>query len=400
MKILVLNCGSSSLKFQFVDPESGEAIHKGAFEEIGFAHSFYSIFMNGGPEDQAKFPMKTHLDAVKKLFELLGEDAKQVSAIGHRVVHGGEKYRESTVATEAILTDLEKISEFAPLHNPANISGVRACMKILPDIKNVLVFDTAFHNTLPQSSFLYAIPVEDYENFGIRRYGFHGTSYSYVAKKAAQMYGKTLEDLKIVIAHVGNGASMCAIDGGKSIDTSMGMTPLEGLVMGTRSGDIDAGAVAYLGKKRGLNMDETIDYLNKKCGLGSMAGTGGSDVRMAMAAMRDGSAQARVALDVYIHRLVKYFGAYVAVLGGVDAIVWTGGVGTNNNFIRSRVMEKLKFLGAEIDEDENKKLHGSEGGKNLTAEISKPGSRVRTFAICTNEELEIALQTRRQLGRY
>lgn len=305
------------------------------------------------------------------MFKELGSKTNDVRAIGHRVVHGGEKYRESIIATEEVLRDVESVSSFAPLHNPANLLGVRACMEILPNVPNVLVFDTAFHSTIPAHAYLYAIPLSDYQEHGIRRYGFHGTSYSYVAKKTVELYNERknknikLTDLRMVIMHLGNGASICAVDKGKSIDTSMGMTPLEGLVMGTRSGDIDVGAVAYLASVKDWSIEQTLAYLNNDCGIKGLGGTG-SDMRKLIAEM-DKSEQAKVAFDAYIHRLVKYLGGYIAIMGGVDAIVFTGGVGTNQAIVRERVMEYFKYL----------------------------ATPPQVFVIPTNEELEIATETKK-----
>jgi len=358
---------------------------KGTFEEVGQSHSFYEVVIRGN-EVKEKFAMPTHTVAVKKLFELLGDDVKKVGAIGHRVVHGGEKYKESIIATSEVLAGVESVSHFAPLHNPANLSGVRACMEVLPNVPNVLVFDTSFHSGMPAKSFLYAIPTEDYEKHGIRRYGFHGTSYSFVSKKVAEMMGKDIKNLKMVVAHIGNGASICAIDGGKSIDTSMGLTPLEGLVMGSRSGDIDPGAVAQIAKIKGFSIEETIKYLNGSSGLKGMGGTGSSDMRTVVA-KKDECQNARNAIDVFVHRVKKYIGAYTAILGGVDALVLTGGVGTNDNYVRGEILSGLEFMGVQIDWTTNTEL-----GKGKTAELSAKESKVRTFVVNTNEELEIAKQ--------
>ena len=394
MKILVLNCGSSTLKYQLIDMKTKEAVTKGVFEEIGQSHSFYRYESNGKETEDIPFHVPSHLIAVAKMFELLGDQANTIKAIGHRVVHGGEKYRDSVIATEEIIKGVESVSGFAPLHNPANLLGVRACIETLPSVPNVLVFDTSFHSTIQPHAYLYAVPLCDYREHGIRRYGFHGTSYSYVAGKAAELIGKPLNQLKIVAMHLGGGASVCAIDRGKSADTSMGLTPLEGLVMGSRSGDIDVGAVHYLTKVKNLTIDEALAYLNNNCGLRGLSGVG-SDIRKIVAEAKNGSKDAQTTLDVYTHRLIKYIGGYITVMGGVDAIVWTGGIGTNNTYVRKAVMEKLEFMGIHIDQNENLKYNGQEGGRNMTGEISKKGSKVRTFVICTNEELEIALHAQR-----
>jgi len=355
---------------------------KGNFEEIGQPHAFYEAKIRDNKVEE-KMLMPTHTHAVKKLFELLGDDMKSITAIGHRVVHGGERYKESVVACEENLLGVESVSHFAPLHNPANLSGVRACMEVLPNIPNVLVFDTSFHANMPAKSFMYAIPKEDYEKHGIRRYGFHGTSYAFVSKEVAKMMGKPIEKLKMVIAHIGNGASVCAVNGGVSIDTSMGLTPLEGLVMGTRSGDIDPGVVAYLSKVKDKSIDDIIKYLNGESGLKGLSGIS-NDMRM-LHAQRESCSDAQTAIDVLVHRIKKYIGAYTAILGGIDAIVFTGGVGTNDEYVREYVMRGFEYLGAEIDYKKSDNF-----GKGKTGEISKEGVKVRTFVVNTNEELEIA----------
>jgi len=370
MKILTLNCGSSTLKFQLIDTDTESVLVKDNLERI-----------------------TDHRDAVAEMFKILGK--QEIHAIGHRVVHGGEKYSQPVIATEEILECVESVSHFAPLHNPKNLLGVRACMELLPDVPNILVFDTAFHATLPPSSYLYAIPWEDYEKHGIRRYGFHGTSYSYVSRTVAEMLGKPLEEVKMVVAHLGNGASVCAINGGRSVETSMGMTPLEGLEMGTRSGDIDAGAVAQIARVHNMDIDETVAYLNNKSGLQGISGI--SDMRDLRTAANEGNERAKAALDVFVHRLTKYIGGYVAILGGADAIVFTGGIGTNDCVLRAEVMKSFAHVGANIDDTLNKKYSNKHGTRNGTGEITASGSKMRTFVVCTNEELEIATQVRNVL---
>ena len=342
MKILVLNCGSSSLKYRLVDVLVQTTILKGNIEGV-----------------------VDHNKAIAELLLTLGEHANDIVAIGHRVVHGGESFREPTIATEEVLSAVEGISDFAPLHNPANIMGVWACLAAMPNVPNVLVFDTAFHSTIEPQAFMYAIPNDDYKKYGVRRYGFHGTSYSYVSKRAAEELKKPLEELRLVVLHVGNGASACAIKYGKSVDTSMGLTPLEGLVMGTRSGDIDAGAVAYLARKKNMSTDEVLGYLNTQCGLRGLCGE--NDMRKLLA-RRESCAETQNAIDVFVHRIVKYVGAFAAVMGGVDAVVWTGGIGENQPHIRDSVMARVAFLGA------------------------------RTLVIETNEELEISLLTKQKVS--
>ncbi|MCL2846875.1 MAG: acetate kinase [Firmicutes bacterium] len=396
MKILVLNCGSSTLKHQLIDMQTERVIASGVFESIGGENSHY-WYGYRGPEQRTDVAIQTHKEAVKILLELLGDQVKSIRAIGHRVVHGGEKYRASIIATPEVLAGVDSVSHFAPLHNPKNLMGVHACMSVFgPDIPNVLVFDTAFHGTIPNYAHLYAIPQCEYNDHGVRKYGFHGTSYAYVSRVAAQMYGKNPRDLKMVIAHLGNGASMCAINGGKSLDTSMGMTPLEGLIMGTRCGDIDPGAVAHLARAKELSADAMMAYLNNSCGLAGLSGMGTSDMRT-ITANRETDAGAKLAFDAYVHRAVRYMGGYIAALGGVDAIVFTGGVGCNNIAVRRAIMEKLQFLGADINWGIGDKLNGTGDGRNGTAEISAPNARIRTFVITTNEELEIATEAKKLL---
>jgi len=372
--------------------DTGEVEYKGVFERIGYPDAFYR-HEHRGNEVRADVKASNHEEAAVKLFELLGDCIKDVKAIGHRVVHGGEKYMASVVATEEVLKGVEGVSHFAPLHNPANLMGVRACMKVLPSVPNVLVFDTAFHSTLAPHVYRYAIPTDDYKQHGVRRYGFHGTSYSYCMRTAADLYGKKPEELRMVILHLGGGASICAVNKGKSVETSMGMTPLEGLIMGTRAGDIDAGVVAYLAKVKNQSAQEVVDYLNKSGGLKGL--TGDSDIRNVLAGMEKGCADNQLCYDAVCHRLTKYIGGYIAIMGGVDLIVWSGGIGTNNLHVRRDVMKNFKFIGAEIDNVINEKFHGDDGGRNMTGEISKKGSAVRTFVVATNEELEIALEAER-----
>ncbi|MCL2587503.1 MAG: acetate kinase [Firmicutes bacterium] len=386
MNVLVLNCGSSSLKFQLIDTASEAVLKKGEFERIGSDESFYS--MDIPKVEETKYKAKTHTEAVAKLFELMGDLKDTVCAIGHRVVHGGAEFSGSVLVTERVLKGVEEVSHFAPLHNPANIGGVRACIELLPKIPNVLVFDTSFHSTMQPKAYRYGIANADYEKFGVRKYGFHGTSYAYVAREASKMMNRPLKDLKMIIAHIGNGASICAIDGGKSVDTSMGLTPLEGLIMGTRAGDIDTAAAVYLAKKKGLDFDGLVSYLNSECGMLGMAGV--NDMRPITTRVAEGEEQATIAFESYIHRITKHIGALVAVLGGVDAICWTAGVGTNRHDLREKVMSKFEFLGAKIDPELNILHNGIGEGRNRTGEISEEGSTVRTFVIATNEELQIA----------
>ena len=398
MNILVLNCGSSSLKFQLIDTSSEAVLKKGEFERIGSDESFYSLDI---PKvDATKHVAKTHTQAVAKLFKILGGRDKsiKIDAIGHRMVHGGEKFQESTLVTQEVLAGVEAVSHFAPLHNPANLGGVRACMELLPDIPNVLVFDTSFHSTMEPKAYRYGIANEDYEKFGVRKYGFHGTSYTYVSREVAKLMNKPLADIKMIIAHIGNGASITAIDGGKSVDTSMGLTPLEGVIMGTRSGDIDVGAAVFLAKKKGLDLDGLVQYLNSKCGILGMGGTGTNDMRPLRAAVERGDEAATIAFDAYCHRIVKTIGGLVAVLNGVDAIVFTAGIGCNGPDERAKIMSHFDYIGAQIDPELNAQHSGVGEGRNKTGEITKEGARVRTFVIATNEELQIAREAERVLN--
>jgi acetate kinase len=372
MNILVINSGSSSLRYQLIDTDSNIVKVKDYIERIG---------MTGGT-------CATHNEAIREVFRKLGDI--KIDAIGHRVVHGGEVFKQSTLVTPKSLAAVTEISHLAPLHNPANLMGVRACTEVIPAVPNVMVFDTAFHSSMPKSAYLYAIPCEDYEKHGIRRYGFHGTSHNFVSRKCAEMCGCPREKLRIIVCHLGGGCSVCAVDHGKSVETSMGLTPLEGLVMVTRSGDIDPAAVQFLAQAHGFTIDQTINYLNKECGLKGIGGIS-SDTRDNVNAMLEGNEKAGTAIEVYVHRLVKYIGAYIAVMGGVDAIVWTAGVGNNQPVIREKVMKNFWYCGAVIDGKKNAYF----GPPNFfqTGEISAKNATVRTFVIRTDEELEIADET-------
>ena len=377
MNILVINSGSSSIKYQLILTETQTSCKSGRIEHIG---------EKGGP--------KSHADALEQVFaEMKGQT---IHAVGHRVVHGGKVFKQSTLATKETLAEVEKISHLAPLHNPANILGVRACMSVMPDVPNVMVFDTAFHSDMPKQAYLYALPIEDYQKHGIRRYGFHGTSHNYVSRKVAEMCGKPREKMRIISCHVGNGGSICAIKYGKSVETSMGLTPLEGLVMGTRSGDIDPAAILYVAKAHKFDLEQTIDYLNKQCGLQGLGGIDSCDMRDISAAIKKGDKNAQTAFDVYVHRIVKYVGAYIAVMGGVDAIVFTAGVANNTAKLRERVIGQLEFLGAKLDIEKNN--YFCDANHSQTGEISAKGAKVRSFVICTNEELEIATETVKTLA--
>ena len=393
MKVLVLNSGSSSLKYQLMETKSGDVLCKGLFERINEPGPFYEHKVGDGEMITVNFPCTDHGTAVKKMLELIAQfmPLGELHAIGHRVVHGGEVFKEATLATAKNLAEVDKLTPLAPLHNPANLTGVRECIKVLPKVPNVMVFDTAFHSTIPAKAYMYALPLDDYKKHKIRRYGFHGTSHSFVARKAAEMYGKPIDKLKIITCHIGNGGSVCAVDCGESVETSMGATPLEGLIMGTRSGDIDPAIIEILCDVHKMTAGECVNYLNKKSGLLGLSGIN-NDMRDLMDKRHDTPA-AKLAIDCFNHRLIKYIGAYAAVMNGVDIIVWTGGIGNNNEYVREQVCKNLGFIGVKINKAENNKLNGFPGGKNLTRDISATDSRVKTYVLNTNEELEIATQT-------
>lgn len=393
MKILVLNCGSSSLKYQLIDMSSGESVlAKGLCERIAIEGS---VLKHSRPEKEdftLTKPMKDHTDAVRMVLDaLLDADhgvigsIEEVNAVGHRVVHGGEFFSDSVVITEKVKEAIQACCELAPLHNPPNLIGINACEELMPGVPQVAVFDTAFHQTMPEKAFLYAIPYELYEKYKIRKYGFHGTSHKYVAMKAAELLGKPLDSLKIITCHLGNGASVCAIDKGKSVDTSMGFTPLEGLTMGTRSGDLDPAVVGYLMEKEGLSAKEVDNLLNKKSGVLGVSGVS-SDFRDIEGASKEGNKRARLALDQFHYRVAKYVGEYAAAMNGVDAIVFTAGLGENGIGNREAICDYFGYLGLFVDKDKN-----NVRGKDV--DFSTPDSKVKALIIPTNEELMIARDT-------
>ena len=393
MKILVLNCGSSSLKYQLIDMSNEEVLCVGLVERIGIEGSVLKQEKDGVEGKLiVEQPMKNHQDAIKLVLDAVVDpqyggvkDIKEVEAVGHRVVHGGEKFAGSVLITDEVKAALEECIELAPLHNPANIMGIEACEAILPGVPMVGVFDTAFHQTMPKSSYLYGLPHELYTKYGVRRYGFHGTSHRYVSQRAAAMLGKNIEDCKIITCHLGNGASVAAIDGGKSVDTSMGFTPLEGLIMGTRCGDIDAAILPFLMEKEGLDAKGLSDLMNKKSGVYGMTGIS-SDFRDIEDAAAQNNELAQVALESYAKKVKKYIGSYAAEMNGVDAVVFTAGVGENGIDMRADIMANMDFLGMKLDEEANK-VRGKE------RVISTEDSNVKILLIPTNEELMIARDT-------
>ena len=393
MKILVLNCGSSSLKYQLIDMSNEEVLCVGLVERIGIEGSVLKQEKDGVEGKLiVEQPMKNHQDAIKLVLDAVVDpqyggvkDIKEVEAVGHRVVHGGEKFAGSVLITDEVKAALEECIELAPLHNPANIMGIEACEAILPGVPMVGVFDTAFHQTMPKSSYLYGLHHELYTKYGVRRYGFHGTSHRYVSQRAAAMLGKNIEDCKIITCHLGNGASVAAIDGGKSVDTSMGFTPLEGLIMGTRCGDIDAAILPFLMEKEGLDAKGLSDLMNKKSGVYGMTGIS-SDFRDIEDAAAQNNELAQVALESYAKKVKKYIGSYAAEMNGVDAVVFTAGVGENGIDMRADIMANMDFLGMKLDEEANK-VRGKE------RVISTEDSKVKILLIPTNEELMIARDT-------
>lgn len=392
MEVLVINCGSSSLKFQLIDSENERVLAKGLCERIGMDESSITYESLQSEKCTKEVEMPTHNEAMNAVISVLTDeetgviqDMSEVKAVGHRVVHGGEFFSKSVLVTEDVLDKIEQCNYLAPLHNPANIIGIKACMEIMRDTPNVAVFDTAFHQTMPEKAYLYALPREYYDKYKIRRYGFHGTSHSYVSKRAAEIVGQPYEKLKTIVCHLGNGASICAVDCGNSVDTSMGLTPLAGVIMGTRSGDIDPGIIEVIAQHTKKNISEIINMLNKESGIAGLSGVS-SDFRDIIKAIDEGDANAKSAFDAYVHNVVKYIGSYAAVMNGVDMIVFTAGVGENNGRVREAVCKQLGYLGIEVDDKANEKC-----GEEIM--ISTPDSKVKVYVIPTNEELAIARET-------
>ena len=392
MNVLVINCGSSSLKYQLIDSETEAVLAKGLCERIGIDGRL--VYKKTGLDKEiTEAAMPTHKQAIQMVLDALVNpktgaigSLSEIDAVGHRVVHGGEKFAASTVLTPEVLKAIEECNDLAPLHNPANLIGIDACKELMPNVPMVGVFDTAFHQTMPKKASLYGLPHEYYEKYKVRRYGFHGTSHSFVSKRAAEFLGLDLNNSKIIVAHLGNGASISAVVNGECVDTSMGLTPLEGLVMGTRSGDIDPAIMEFIAKKENLDIEGIMNVLNKKSGLQGMTG-GSSDFRDLKAAIEAGDELAKDAVDVFCYRVAKYIGAYVAAMNGVDAIAFTAGIGENAGMVRSKVCEYLGYLGIAIKEDLNDKTFGDE------VVLSTDDSKVKVAVIPTNEELAIARET-------
>lgn len=394
MNILVINCGSSSLKYQLINSDSEAVLAKGLCERIGIDGSVLTHTPAGKDKVRIETPMPNHTVAVQLVIDALTnaehgviKSLDEIGAVGHRVVHGGEKFASSVVITDEVMKAIEECNDLAPLHNPANLIGINSCKEIMPNVPMVAVFDTAFHQTMPEKAYLYGLPYEYYEKYKVRRYGFHGTSHSYVSKKAAEVMGKAYDEVKTIVCHLGNGASVSAVLNGKSVDTSMGLTPLEGLVMGTRSGDIDPAIMEFIAQKENLDIEGIMNVLNKKSGVFGLSGEISSDFRDLTGAMAEGDKKAKIALEVFAYRVAKYIGAYAAAMNGVDDIVFTAGIGENVSYVREQVCSYLGYLGVELDPDANEKFRGEQG------EITKPGCKVRVFVIPTNEELAIARET-------
>ena len=392
MNILVINCGSSSLKYQLIDMKTENPLATGLVERIGIEGSILTQKVNG-EKYIIEQPMKDHQDAIKLVLAALVDDAHgviksmdEIEAVGHRVVHGGEKYAASVLIDEEVMKELEECAKLAPLHNPPNIIGINACKALMPKTPMVAVFDTAFHQTMPEKAYLYALPYELYQEHHIRKYGFHGTSHKYVSAKAAEVEGKDIKDLKIINCHLGNGASISAVKNGESIDTSMGFTPLQGLVMGTRAGDMDSAVVTYLIKELGYTANEVDNILNKKSGVLGVSGVSSDFRDVEDAAHNKKEHRSQIALDMFVYRVKQYIGSYAAIMGGVDVIVFTAGVGENSIEMRESILEGLEFLGIDFDKEKNKV-------RGKIAEITKEGSKVKAYVIPTNEELMIAKDT-------
>ena len=392
MNVLVINCGSSSLKFQLINSESEKVLAKGLCERIGIDGRL-TYQPEGGEKAVSDKAMPTHTEAIQFVIDALTDaetgvvkSLDEIGAVGHRVVHGGEKFASSVVITDEVKAAIEECNDLAPLHNPANLIGINACEKLMPGTPMVAVFDTAFHQTMPEKAYMYGLPYEYYDKYKVRRYGFHGTSHSFVSKRAAELAGKPYDAMKTIVCHLGNGASICAVENGKSVDTSMGLTPLEGLVMGTRSGDIDPAILEFIAKKEDLDIAGLMNMLNKKSGVQGLSNGLSSDFRDLEDAANNGNKCAAIALSVFCYRVTKYVGSYAAAMNGVDMIAFTAGIGENSGTVRANVMEYLTYLGIGLDAEANGKR-----GEEIV--ISTPDSKVKVMVIPTNEELAIARET-------
>ncbi len=393
MKILVLNCGSSSIKYKLFEMETGAELAQGGIEKIGLKGSFLKLTLPSGQKVILEGEILEHKTGIEYILGVITSEKygcikslSEIEAVGHRVVHGGEAFNSSVLITDEVIKKIEECAELAPLHNPPNLSGIYAINELMPNVPQVGVFDTAFHQTMPPHAYMYGIPYSLYEKYAIRRYGFHGTSHRYVSQRACEFLGVKYEDQKIITAHIGNGGSITAIKNGKSIDTSMGMTPVEGLLMGTRSGDVDAGVISYIMEKENIGVQAISTIVNKYSGVLGVSGVS-SDMRELEEAIQKGDERAMLALDIYNHRIKKYIGAYAAILGGLDILVFTGGVGENQFPIRKKACENMEYMGIELDEKKNDGLRGIE------AVISTPNSKVKVVVIPTDEEFMIASDT-------
>lgn len=393
MKVLVINCGSSSLKYQLIDSESEKVLAKGLCERIGIDGSAITHQPEGGNKVKTEIDMPNHTVAVKLVIEKLTDkevgvisSLEEIDAVGHRIVHGGERFAGSVVITDEVIKAIDECNDLAPLHNPANLIGINSCKEIMPNVPMVGVFDTAFHQTMPKKAYLYGLPLSYYEKYKVRRYGFHGTSHDFVSKRVAEILGKDIKELKIIVCHLGNGASVSAVKYGESVDTSMGLTPLEGLIMGTRSGDLDPAIITFIAEKEGISAQEVINVCNKQSGVLGLSDGLSSDFRDLAMAAADGNKTAETALETYAYRVGKYIGAYAAAMNGVDAIVFTAGAGENNAEVRALIGQYIEFLGTNIDPEKNK-IRGEE------VILSDEGSKVVTMIVPTNEELAIARET-------
>ena len=391
MNVLVINCGSSSLKFQLINSESEAVLAKGLCERIGIDGRL-TYQPAGGEKNVSEKAMPTHTEAIQFVIDALTDadtgvvkSLDEIGAVGHRVVHGGEKFAKSVVVTPEVKAAIAECNDLAPLHNPANLIGIEACESLMPGTPQVVVFDTAFHQTMPEKAYMYGLPYEYYEKYKVRRYGFHGTSHSFVSKRVAEIVGKPYNATKTIVCHLGNGASVSAVLNGESVDTSMGLTPLEGLVMGTRSGDIDPAIMEFIAKKENLDIAGIMNVLNKKSGVEGVSGVS-SDFRDLETAAKAGNKRAELAIDVFAYRVAKYVGAYTAAMNGVDNIVFTAGIGENCSFVRTKICSYLGYLGITIDEEANGKR-----GEEIV--ISTPDSKVKVLVVPTNEELAIARET-------